>query len=180
MTCVVGLVDNGTVHMGVDSIGVTDDGSMYLILRDEKMFAVGPFLFGCCGNFRMRDLLRYSLSVAEPPASMSDDEFIRTTFVNAVRDCLKAGGMAVVENNVEEGGTFLVGYRGHLYLVEDSFQVVEPAVGYWAVGCGAEYALGALHASRRLAPRKRMREALEASERFSAKVRGPFHYATAP
>lgn len=48
--------------------------------------------------------------------------------------------------------------------------------GYAAVGCGEEIARGALFATRaaKLRPEKRAVVALEAAERFSAGVRGPF------
>ena len=175
MTIVAGIVERGSVYMMADSIGI--GGYDFTIRRDEKMFTVGPFLIGICGSFRMRDLLRYSLNAPEPPESMPDDEYIRTGFINAVRDCLKQGGYAHVENNVEEGGNFLVGYRGRLYEVEDDFQVGESLDGIAAIGCGWSYAKGALHATPKLPPRKRLTVALQASERFCAGVRGPYHYA---
>jgi hypothetical protein len=44
-------------------------------------------------------------------------------------------------------GPFLVGVRGCLFEVGEAYQVGELAAGYSAVGCGAEIALGALHAT---------------------------------
>ncbi|MEO3924086.1 hypothetical protein ABGB07_09550 [Micromonosporaceae bacterium B7E4] len=44
------------------------------------------------------------------------------------------------------------------------------------MGCGSEIALGALFATARtsMSPKRRVTVALEAAERFSAGVRGPF------
>jgi hypothetical protein len=98
-----------------------------------------------------------------------------TTFIDAVRDCLKAHGYAKKKEEQESGGTFLVGYRGRLFFIDDDYQVGEAADGYNAVGCGLESANGAMFASPHVPARQRVRTALEAAERFSAGVRGPFN-----
>lgn len=121
----------------------------------------------------MGQLLRYSLNVASQPEEMDDVEYMSTWFVNAVRSCLKAGGFATVDNGREEGGCFLVGYRGSLYYFGSDFQVGRAVDGYAAVGCGADIALGALYATDRQTPSRRIGVALDAAERFSGGVRGP-------
>lgn len=173
MTCIAGLVHDGEVYIGGDSAGV---GYYDLTVRDdEKVFCTGPFVIGFTSSFRMGQLLRYSLSVSEQPVSMKDDyQFMVTWFIDGVRTCLKNGGYAKKEYEVEQGGTFLVGYRGKLYSVEGDYQVGKHADGFAAVGCGAQVALGALYACKLTDPRKRLQTALKAAERFSGGVRGPF------
>ncbi len=97
-----------------------------------------------------------------------------TTFIDAVRDCLKARGWATKSQDQESGGTFLVGYKGRLFTIYDDYQVGEPVDGYDAVGCGESFAKGALFASPTLKGKKRIEVALQAAERCSAGVRGPF------
>lgn len=96
-------------------------------------------------------------------------------FVDAVRACLLAGGYARKENNVESGGTFLVGFRGRLFRVSGDFQVGESTSRYDAVGCGAAYALGSLAETEGHGTTERVNRALRVAERFSAGVRAPFH-----
>ena len=124
MTCIVGLVHEGVVYIGGDSAGV---GGMSLTVRaDEKVFQNGDFLMGFTTSFRMGQLLRYSL---KPPRTHPDDDihqYMVVDFVNAVRGCLKAGGYASKEHEVESGGTFLVGYAGHLFTVDSDYQVGIP------------------------------------------------------
>lgn len=72
------------------------------------------------------------------------------------------------------GGTFLVGYNGKLYAIQNDFQVGIPAIEYDAVGCGANFALGALHATKNKRPEDRVMMALEAAATFSAGVAPPF------
>lgn len=179
MTAIVGLVHDGAVHIGGDSAGVA--GYSLTVRADSKVFTNGPYVMGFTTSFRMGQLLRYALKGAELNPSrrrpLGDLEaFMATTFVDAVRDTLKAGGWATKDSEREEGGTFLVGVRGRLFRIGDDFQVGETVDGYAAVGCGHELALGALYATARsrMAPQRRLRLALEAAERFSAGVRGPF------
>lgn len=171
MTCIAGVAHDGKVWIGGDSAGVS---SWTLMVRaDEKVFTNGPFVMGFTSSFRMGQLLRYGLHVPEQTTGQDDHEFMCTTFIDAVRACLKAGGLAKKDQEVESGGCFLVGYRGRLYLIGSDYQVGESSVGYDAVGCGGEIALGALHATTG-APGKRVKTALKAAAAHSAGVRGPF------
>lgn len=173
MTCIVGVEHNGRVYIGGDSAGVA--GYSLAIRADEKVFTTGPFVIGFTTSFRMGQLLRYRLSVPEQASTEPDDyRFMCTTFIDAVRKCLKDGGWAEVVNGVERGGCFLVGYRGCLYVVGSDFQVGRAADGFDAVGCGDEIALGAFAACTLKDPERRIREALRWAEHFSAGVAGPF------
>lgn len=173
MTAIVGLAQDGKVYIGGDSAGVS--GLSLSVRADTKVFRKGRYLFGFTTSFRMGQLIRYSLV---PPKPKGDDleGFMATRFIDALRDCLKSGGWARRENDREEGGTFLVGVRGQLFTIYDDYQVGRPADGFAAVGCGEDIALGALYATAGtgMKPRKRALLALQAAERFSAGVRGPF------
>ncbi|MFH0902328.1 MAG: hypothetical protein V2A73_16980 [Pseudomonadota bacterium] len=172
MTCIVGLVEEGTVYIGGDSAGVS--GLDLTVRADEKVFRSGPFLMGFTSSFRMGQLLRYALTPPLHDPEMDIDKYMVTVFVNAVRQCLKDGGYARKEHEVESGGTFLVGYKGRLFEINGDYQVGRPLDGYAAVGCGAQIAHGALFASAERPPEKRVLMALDAAERFSAGVRRPF------
>lgn len=172
MTCIVGVEHKGRVWIGGDSAGVA--GYSISSRADEKVFKNGPYVMGFTSSFRMGQLLRYSL-VPPAPNTRDLDRFMVTTFVDAVRACLKAGGYASKDKDVEEGGTFLVGVAGHLFGIQSDYQVAKEVNGYAAVGCGEDLALGALYATRRMPnQRSRVRSALEAAAEHSAGVVGPF------
>ncbi|HEX8030284.1 MAG TPA: hypothetical protein VF491_17540 [Vicinamibacterales bacterium] len=173
MTCIVGFVEGDTVWMGGDSAGV--GGYSLNVRADAKVFRNGPMLFGFTSSFRMGQLLRYALTVPDHDPRIDIDKYMATTFIDAVRECLKSRGYATKKNDAEEGGTFLVAYKGQLFYIGDDYQVGRPADGFDAVGCGFDIARGALFASSHLKGKKRAQLALEAAERFSAAVRGPFH-----
>ncbi len=171
MTCIVGVTLNNKVYIGGDSAGV---GGYDLVHRkDEKVFMNRDFLFGFTSSFRMGQLLRYAFS--PPPIKENQDvyAYMVTDFIDAVRHCMASGGYMRRENGVEEGGHFLVGYKGRLFHIEGDFQVGEYSEGYASVGCGSSYAMGSMFSTEGMEPEKRIEIALTAAEKFSAGVCGP-------
>ena len=178
MTCIVGLRHGNKVYLGGDSAGIT--GWDLMIRKDPKIFISGDYAIGFTTSFRLGQLLQFRLKLPEPPRTQSRlYPFMVNEFVEAARECLKAGGVATKEKEAEQGGTFIVGVRGRLFTVESDYQVIEPAVPFAAVGSGAPYALGSLATSKG-SPLARVRQALAVAERFSAGVRGPFRVLVAP
>ena len=114
MTCIVGIEHDGGVIIGGDSAGLS--GWSKTIRADQKVFTVGPYAMGFTTSFRMGQLLRYSLDVPAPD-TWDIDKFIATTFIDAVRATLKAGGWAKTDGPQEQGGDFLVGVSGRLYAI---------------------------------------------------------------
>lgn len=175
MTCVVALRHEKTIYMGCDSAGV--GGYSRQNRMDPKIYRVGEMLIGFTTSFRMGQLLGYSLTLPRHHADVPPENYMATSFITAVRDCLKAGGWAEKEKEQERGGTFLVAYKGRIFEVEGDYQVGERAEPFSAVGCGVDLALGSLYTSERMTvngPRARIEMALEAAAAFSAGVYPPF------
>ena len=172
MTCIVGVVENGTVYIGGDSAGIA--GLSISIRADEKVFQNGPFIMGFTSSFRMGQLLRYKFDPPQQTVSQNDMEYMVTDFVDGLRRCFSNNGFG--DKDATVGGTFLVGYKGVLYTIESDYQVGIPKVPYDAVGCGADLALGSLHSTAKmnLKPEDRVVLALEAASTFSAGVAPPF------
>jgi hypothetical protein len=172
MTCIAGVRQGKSVYVSGDSAGVA--GWDLTIRADPKVFLAGPYAMGFTTSFRLGQLLQHKLKLPEPPRDGRKlYPFMVNEFVEAARECLKAGGMATKEKEAEQGGTFLVGVRGRLFIVESDYQVVEPAAPFAAVGGGAPYALGSLATSKGT-PAARLKKALEVAERFCVGVRAPF------
>lgn len=168
----MGIVgDDGLVTLGGDSAGVA--GYSIQSRRDPKVFRRGPYVFGFTSSFRMGQLVHHSLKLPDPPKSRLD-RFMCTTFVDAVRECFGDGGFRTKHNEVESGGTFVVGVAGRLFTVHGDFQVGECREPYVAVGCGQDIALGSLFSTPHLEPRDRTLLALKAAASFSAGVSAPF------
>lgn len=174
MTCIVGLETENGVMIGSDSAAVTDGWGINASCL-KKVFGHGEFLIGYTSSFRMGQLLQYKLSIKPQTNKQSNLEYLATMFIDSVRKCLKEGGFSKVENEQEEGGQFLVGYRKKLYRVDADFQVNSHIDSYMAIGCGACFALGSLWTSKDLPPEKRVRQALEAAGHFSSGVCEPYY-----
>jgi hypothetical protein len=186
MTAIVALVDaDGTVYMGGDSAGTNQMGDQSILLN-RKVFSPERgnwFVFGCCGQFRFAQVLQYSYVPPPPPGpTMNLDAFMTTTFIESVKRCFRKAGILTTDTaGAEVGYTFLVGYQGRVFKVEENFQVLCDARQYTAVGAGESIALGALYATDGLAsPEDRVRLALKASANYNATVREPFHVHALP
>lgn len=174
MTCIVALVDGSQVYIGADSCAADGNRSAFGWVQ-PKVFARESFVIGYTTSFRMGQLLQYRLAT-KPRKAVSVHEYMCTQFVDAVRDCLKAGGFAKKKDEEESGGNFLVDYEGHLFRVASDYQVGEPSCGYDALGSGAECALGALFATQGKPALERITAALRAAAEFSTTVRPPFKW----
>jgi len=175
MTCIAAIVDKKTVYIGGDSAGVA--GLNLRVREDKKVFINGDYIIGFTSSFRMGQLLQYA-KLPEIPKEENLDlhRFMCTDFQDALRKLYKEKGFLERENDVESGGTFIIGVRGKLFIVEDDFQVAIPSDNFSAVGCGEAYALGSLYATEgtQMKPEQRLKLALETAEHFSAGVRKPF------
>ncbi|MDX2273375.1 MAG: hypothetical protein NW237_15685 [Cyanobacteriota bacterium] len=177
MTCIVGWADpqGQRVCIGGDSAAMS--GLNLMVRADEKVFRNGEMLFGCTTSFRMTQLLRFSLRIPSQPVEKGDYEFLCTDVVDAIRACLKVGGFARLENGVERGGSFIIGYRGHIYAEEDDFQVAQPQQPFYAVGCGESFAYGACWILREdglLSLAEKVKRALEVAHQCNGGVRPPY------
>lgn len=177
MTCIVAVVDNVNkqVCMGGDSCG--SGGNSWATYSNPKVFIVEEFVFGGAGSFRMLDLLSHSFSSPPRPEGKSDDAFMRTNFINAIKECFTDGGIMKDEDGVLsfDGSDFLVGYRGKLYHVQADFSVLNCKEWGYAIGSGEEAARGSLWTTQATEnPEERVQLALRAAEEVVSSVRGPF------
>lgn len=174
MTCVVGLKTEQGIYIGGDSAVSTGD-NLVQIMADPKVWSKGQFIFGYAGTLRAGQIIKYNLKI--PPVNNREPiEYMVTAFVDSMRKTLKKAGAAKEEHKEEEHpNQFLVGFRGHLYELDESYGVCEVADEFVAIGSGTEYALGSLHTTKGLEPDYRILKALEASAHFNNWVCPPFH-----
>lgn len=183
MTCIVGYIEKETetVHIAGDSAGVA--GLSIEVRSDPKVFTVGPFIMGFTSSFRMGQILMSSKF--NPPAqnkSQDDYDYMITSFIDEVRRCFKkCGFLQTAKHGDDQGGTFLVGYKGQLYTIESDFQVGIPTNGYTSVGCGDDLAKGAMHAlialnKEDITSEEMMTLALQAASHYSGGVLPPFNF----
>lgn len=173
MTCIVGLETQSGVVMGGDSASISGYDSD--ITKLEKVFVKdGKFLIGYTSSFRMGQLIEYKFSPPVQEEGQDDLEYLVCDFVDKLRECLKDGGYTRIDSNQEQGGYFLLGYKGKLYNISSDFQVNRSGHGFDAVGCGADYAKAVMYITKEAPPMIRIEKALEVAEVFSCGVARPF------
>ncbi len=172
MTCICAIETNDGVYIGGDSAGIA--GLSISIRDDTKVFQNGPFIFGFTSSFRMGQLLRFKFDPPQQTIHQDDYEYMVTDFVDGLRRCFSVNGFG--DKDATEGGTFLVGYKGKLYIIQSDYQVGIPNEKFDAVGCGSDLALGSLHTTDflKLKAEDRLVMALQAASKFSAGVAPPF------
>lgn len=183
MTCIVALIHENKVFLGGDAAASDEKSGLIFQRTDPKVFKVGQFGIGFVDSFRMGQILQYQWTppVYKPTAGYRNlDKFIRTKFVESVKDAFKEQGYGNFSTGTEEGdqgGVFLIAVQGagRIFTMDTDFHIGEADVQYMAEGAGQELALGSLFSTAAVkTPRKRVRTALEAAAKFNMSVRPPF------
>jgi hypothetical protein len=181
MTCIVGLVDNGIVYLGGDAAGVDGWYNRTIMMR-PKVFRKEDMVIGYTTSFRMGQLLEHSLTIPPHYGGVDIWHYMVHDFIGAVRQCLRDGGFAEKDKEVEKGGEFLVGFRGRLFKIASTYQIQESLYHYDAAGCAGMYAMGVLGvmrllprtAGRDMTPEDKLTYALKIAAKHSAGVCEPF------
>lgn len=184
MTCIVGYIEKSkegdVVYIAGDSAAV--GGLNISVRKDPKVFAVGEFIFGYTSSFRMGQLLMYSFEPPEIKEGVDLHKYMCTDFTNELRKTFKNGGYLSTNNGEETAGTFIVGVRGRLFVVQNDLQVGECYDQFVSVGCGKSFALGAMYYATNYATNRPLysstvellTESLNAACYFNGGVRAPY------
>lgn len=185
MTAIAGVVHEGSVTMMADS-AASYDHCLVFAESGAKILRLGAALVGVSGAIRLRQVLEVHAD-APSCANAADDDPRRALvlWVNHLRQLASVYGVLRVKDGVEEASDnrLLVALKGRLFEIDSAFQVVEPALPYWSIGCGQAETRAAMYA---LYQQGRpgalggwtieafLRRALEATAAFNAHVCPPF------
>lgn len=179
MTVIVGLECDDCVYIGGDSAATSQPDLDSTITTNSKVFYNGNLLFGFSSSFRIGQLLRYSLKILPMKKGMNEIEYLVTHVADRIRKLCNDKGTLKKDN---DGGDdyidskILCCVNGKLFSIEPDLGIVKSAFGYDAVGCGSNYALGAMYATKNLnmSPEQRIKIALESACIHNASCRAPF------
>lgn len=176
MTCIIAVEHDGKVYMGGDSLELCGLD----IERAPKVFVSGEFIVGSTGSVRFGQLIEFNLFYPERTDGDSDMGYIVQRLIPAIRQCAKDHGYTKIESNVEKlKDILLIGYRGKIYKIHSDFSVQHPSRLFCAVGCGEDFALGAmftLTSHKSVADVERnILSALKTAGEFCAGVSGPYY-----
>lgn len=181
MTCLVGLVDQGTVYLGGDSCSTCNQQQW--TVAEPKVWKAGELVFGVSGSPIIGQLLRYRFTW--PPIEPSGDpkRWLIVDVIPALRALLADAGQLGRETEGNPQGmdmldaNMVLGVRGRLFEIWASFMVAEMLEPYATCGSGGPVARGAMYATQhggRWLPGDRVLIALEAAAAHTPGVRGPF------
>lgn len=183
MTCIVALTSGNKVYLGGDSAASDEKSGLILQTVDPKVFKVGQYGIGFVESFRMGQILQYNWTppIYKPTKGFKNlDKFMRTKFVESIKEAYQEHGYGRFGQNTEEGdegGIIIIAVQntGRIFIMDVDYHVSEVDVEYLAEGSGQQIALGSLYSTSTIkTPRKRVRMALEAAQKFIMSVRGPF------
>lgn len=120
MTVIAGYTDGKVSAIAGDS-GAFEEGGLYQLVGEPKVWRSGDALIGSAGSFRVMEVARKS--------GLSDPY--------ALRNHLQ-------ESNVSQGWTVLVVTKKFLFEIDDEFGVLRLKENYCAIGAGNSVAMGAL------------------------------------
>lgn len=195
MTTLVAIQGDGFAFACVDSqvSDVSDDGyaTQIATLRESssKLGYNGRYLLGAAGDVRAINILHHAFNPPVAPPNLKGkklDQFVTVKFIPSLRECFEAQGYASADNEnkthvAEHGSVIFVAINGTIYIIDGDYSWISDVNGMYAIGSGAQYALGALHV---LAPKSKMTmatakkigiKALATAAKFDPYTGAPYH-----
>lgn len=167
MTVIVGCIHRGRAWMGGDSI-VSSESGWRSNLHHPKVFKLGPYVFGVCGDLRFMNVVYDAFTPPMPPKQYVD-RFMITAMIPQLRKCVMDTGA----KDDGASGDLMIGHAGKLWVVlGDDWSMYRVTGGCEAIGSGARYALGVMEACRKDAPQDRIRKAIKAASALDWSVGG--------
>jgi len=195
MTTVLAIQGDGFAVITADSriVSVSDDGVASPILHLgsnlSKVAQNGPYLLGAAGDVRAINILQHAFVPPSPPNNLKGkklDAFITNKFVPALREAFEKQGYATPEREgthiAQHDSMVLVVIHGVIYVIDGDYAWCSDSNGYYAIGSGGDFALGALRVllnkkkaidipGAKLAATK----AISAASKFDIHTGAPYH-----
>ena len=158
MTTIIGIQGDSFAVICADSrvTEVDSDGSatQAISLREVgfKVAQNGRWLMGVAGDVRAINILTHAFNPPAPPVTLRGrklDHFITTKFVPALRSCFDAEGYSnpLNENSThqaEHSSVVMAAINGTIYVIDGDYSWLSDSFGVYAIGSGAQFALGSL------------------------------------
>lgn len=175
MTCIAAMVDGPNVWMAADSM--CSAGYDIVPTVNGKILPFGEILVGTAGSARAGVILERKFHLPEPGGYDDVAQYIEGKFTDGIRDCLKENGHAQNWHGQESGDfQFLIACQGRIWSMMGDFCALQINHPYYAVGCGAPYATGALaqmfRTGKKPKPKEWLTQAIEISAEWSIGVGG--------
>jgi hypothetical protein len=136
-----------------------------------KIAQNGRYLMGVAGDVRAINILTHSFNPPTPPTILRGrklDQFITTKFIPSLRVCFDIEGYSNphTESSVhqaEQSSIIMVAINGTIYVIDGDYAWLSDAFGVYAIGSGAQFALGSLATAMPSAGKVGLRTAKQAA-----------------
>jgi ATP-dependent protease HslVU (ClpYQ) peptidase subunit len=171
MTTIIGIQSKGSCLLAADSRTTNEYGRPYHHEKVAKLTERGEWIIAGAGDPQACDIVQHLW--APPKQTIKDDyKYIVSKAALSIRDCLKKNGYERDKSDPDGGFIFLIAYKGTLYEIDETFTVYMRDDGFYGIGSGSRWALGALQAGAD------WKVALEIAEKNDIYTGSPFTHIT--
>lgn len=196
MTTIIGIQGADYALICTDSrISTMDDGGFAsqittLASNTSKVAENGKYFLGAAGDMRAINILHHAFVPPPIPPGITPkklDNFITTKFVPSLRECFEKQGYATSPESesathmAQHESTVLVAANATIYIIDGDYSWTSDINGFYALGTGSSYALGALHvlsSSKKMTVQQAKKAALKAinvAAKYDPYTGSPFH-----
>ena len=177
MTCIVALKTEKGVMLGADSCVGAEHRAVGKI--EPKVKKVGEYLIGTAGSVRAGQVIKHCLSTKK--FNEKDDFYwhVLNVLVPEIRKAIKDAGAMSIEHSLESINSHLIiAHKNRVIVLQGDLGVIEYEDDFISIGCGEEWATGAMFAvaPSDIKPKQILTLGLDAACRYSSYVRPPYHF----
>ena len=145
MTTIAAVQGSGWAAVAWDSRVVEGERVFVLPKSQGKIARNNDYLLGAAGDMRAINLLSHTFTPTKPPTGISSEEldaFMSTKFLKELKRCFDDAEYG--EKGSHESSIIAL-VQGRVYEIGNNYDWCHDEAGFYAVGTGAQYALGALN-----------------------------------
>ena len=148
MTTIICIQKEDSVSFGADSQTTAPNGRVYSHDKMVKISQVGSYIIAGSGECAPCDIAQH---IWQPPVATAKDlkdayHFMIAKVIPSMKQCFKDNDYKLEDDSDETRFAFLIAINGTVFEIADDFSVAMNRSGFYGVGSGSSYALGALHA----------------------------------
>lgn len=145
MTTIAAIQGPSWAAIAYDS-RVTEENRIFVLPKDAgKVVKNGQYIFGAAGDMRAVNLLAHTFKPPVPTANETGsklDKFMASKFIPSLKQCFDD---AQYGEKGEQDSSVLAVIHGRVYEIGTGYDWCLDESGIYAVGSGADYALGAMY-----------------------------------
>lgn len=169
MTCIAAISKDNKVYFAGERSA--SEGNYIISIDTPKIWKNGPYIFGYAGTFDAQ-IIQYNFNPPTPEGNL--DKFMHSKFLKSLKSFYSEWDIGGKESEI----SLIIGIKGKLYEHEaEGLTMISYDRNYIAIGSGADYALGSLHATQNHKdPKRRLSFALDAACKFSTSCIEPVDF----